>query len=187
MGLFFAQTTPPAFDVTVTTAHVGTLVTNGIQQAATERSTLAASGFRLDLVAANLDTQTTNLDSAISRIRDVDVATETTRLAKATYWHRRALRSSRRPIRFRNRCSGFGSSLRYVASGFVADVELIFIQLVAERPDADLEHIGSSCTIASSGFEGAQDVLLSTSCRESVGLDFGREGSCGSCFASPSA
>ncbi|MEQ1850277.1 MAG: flagellin [Chthoniobacteraceae bacterium] len=82
LGILLAQTTPPAFDVTVTTANIASLVTDGIQQVATERAKLGASGSRLDLAAATLGIEITNLEAAISRIRDVDVATETTRFAK---------------------------------------------------------------------------------------------------------
>lgn len=83
LGILLAQTTPPAFDVTVTTANIASLVVNGIQQVATERAKLGASGSRLDLAAATLGIEITNLEAAISRIRDVDVATETTRFAKS--------------------------------------------------------------------------------------------------------
>lgn len=83
LGTLLAQTTPPAFDVTVTTANVATMVVNGIQQIATERATLGASQSRLELSAATLAIESTNLESAISRIRDVDVATESTQFAKS--------------------------------------------------------------------------------------------------------
>jgi flagellin len=82
MGILLAQSSPPAFDVTVTTANVAGMVTEGIQQVATERARLGASGSRLELAAATLGVESTNLEAAISRIRDVDVATETTRFAK---------------------------------------------------------------------------------------------------------
>lgn len=82
MGVFLAQASPPAFDITVTTANVAGLVTDAIQQVATERAKLGAAGSRLDLAAATIGVQSTNLEAAISRIRDVDVATESTRLAK---------------------------------------------------------------------------------------------------------
>ena len=82
LGILLAQTTPPAFDVTVTTANVATLVVNGIQQIATERANLGASQSRLELSATMLATEGVNLEAAISRIRDVDVATESTQFAK---------------------------------------------------------------------------------------------------------
>ncbi len=82
VGLLLAQTAPPAFDITVTSANVATMVTNGIQQIATERANLGASQSRLELAASTLSTQGINLEAAISRIRDVDVATESTQFAK---------------------------------------------------------------------------------------------------------
>jgi len=67
-------------DVTDPTA-VGTL-TSGIGQMGDERATLGAIGSRLDLVAGSLSTESEGLSSALSKIRDVDVATESTRVAK---------------------------------------------------------------------------------------------------------
>ena len=55
---------------------------NGIQQIATERANLGASQSRLELSATTLATEGVNLEAAISRIRDVDVATESTQFAK---------------------------------------------------------------------------------------------------------
>jgi flagellin len=82
LGILLAQTTPPAFDVTVTTGNIATLVTDGIQQIATERANIGASQSRLELASSTLTTQSTNLEAAISRIRDTDVATESTQFAK---------------------------------------------------------------------------------------------------------
>lgn len=82
MGLLLAQTTPPAFDTTVTTSNIATMVTDAIQQVATERATLGASASRLDVAANTLSVESTNLESAVSRIRDVDVAVESTKFAK---------------------------------------------------------------------------------------------------------
>ena len=82
LGLLLAQTSPPAFDITVTSASVATMVTDGIQQVASERANLGASQSRLELAASILSTQGINLEAAISRIRDVDVATESTQFAK---------------------------------------------------------------------------------------------------------
>ena len=48
-----------------------------------ERATLGASQSRLEVASAQLQVQYENLESAISRIRDVDVAQEATQLAKA--------------------------------------------------------------------------------------------------------
>ncbi len=57
-------------------------ITDAIQQVATERATLGASQSRLELAATTLSIEYENLSSAISRIRDVDVARESTDLAK---------------------------------------------------------------------------------------------------------
>jgi flagellin len=62
-------------------AAVGT-ISQGIQQVATERATLGASQSRLELAATTLQVESENLSSAISRIRDVDVAGESTEYAK---------------------------------------------------------------------------------------------------------
>jgi flagellin len=65
----------------VTTA--GGIVVDAIQQVATERATLGASQSRLEIAATQLLVQFENLEAAISRIRDVDVAEEATELAKS--------------------------------------------------------------------------------------------------------
>jgi len=63
------------------TAAIGA-ITDAIQDVATERSSLGASQSRLELAATTLQVEYENLGSAISRIRDVDVAEESTQLAK---------------------------------------------------------------------------------------------------------
>ena len=82
MNAVLKQTSPPAFDVNITTANIATLVVNAIQDIATERATLGASQSRLDVAATTLSLESQNLEAAISRIRDVDVATESTQYAK---------------------------------------------------------------------------------------------------------
>jgi flagellin len=57
-------------------------ITGAIQQVATERSTLGAAQSRLELAATTLQVEYENLGAAISRIRDVDVAEESTQFAK---------------------------------------------------------------------------------------------------------
>ena len=57
-------------------------ITNAIQDVATERASLGASESRLQLAATTLQVEYENLGSAISRIKDVDVATESTQYAK---------------------------------------------------------------------------------------------------------
>ena len=82
MNAILAQSSPPAFDVSVTTANIATLVVNAIQDIATERAILGASQSRLDVASTTLSIESQNLEAAISRIRDVDVATESTQFAK---------------------------------------------------------------------------------------------------------
>jgi flagellin len=57
-------------------------ITDSIQHVATERATLGAAQSRLELAATTLQVEFENLSSAISRIRDVDVAEESTQYAK---------------------------------------------------------------------------------------------------------
>src|SRR6478609_142039 len=57
-------------------------ITDAIQDVATERASLGASQSRLELAATTLQVEFENLSSAISRIRDVDVAEESTQFAK---------------------------------------------------------------------------------------------------------
>ncbi|TVR53941.1 MAG: flagellin [Puniceicoccaceae bacterium] len=68
--------------VGVNTTDALATVTDAIQQLATERATLGAAQSRLEIAGAQLQVQFENLEAAISRIRDVDVAEESTRLAK---------------------------------------------------------------------------------------------------------
>lgn len=67
---------------TSTTINVIAEVTEAIQHVATERASLGASQSRLTLASATLEIEYENLSSAISRIRDVDVAEETTQMAR---------------------------------------------------------------------------------------------------------
>ena len=76
------QSTGGAYALSVTDAGAIGLITNAIQDIATERASLGASQSRLELAATTLQVESENLSSAISRIRDVDVAEESTRLAK---------------------------------------------------------------------------------------------------------
>jgi len=57
-------------------------ITDAIQDVATERASLGASQSRLELATTTLQVEYENLSSAISRIRDVDVAEESTQFAK---------------------------------------------------------------------------------------------------------
>jgi flagellin len=68
-----------SFDV----RNAGEIVVSSIQQIANERATLGAAQSRLEIASAQLQVQYENLEAAISRIRDVDVAQEATAMAKA--------------------------------------------------------------------------------------------------------
>ena len=57
-------------------------ITDAIQHVATQRATLGASQSRLELASTTLQVENENLSSAISRIRDVDVAEESTQYAR---------------------------------------------------------------------------------------------------------
>jgi flagellin len=57
-------------------------ITDAIQFVANQRADLGASQSRLNLAADTLQVENENISAAVSRIRDVDVATETTQLAR---------------------------------------------------------------------------------------------------------
>jgi flagellin len=57
-------------------------ITDAIQHVAQQRASLGAAQSRLELASTNLQVEFENLSSAISRIRDVDVAEESTQYAK---------------------------------------------------------------------------------------------------------
>lgn len=69
-------------DITVGDDDAIATVTSAIQQIADNRANLGAMQSRLEIVDAQLQVQSENLEAANSRIRDVDVAEESTRLAK---------------------------------------------------------------------------------------------------------
>lgn len=69
-------------DVTVDGANAISTLTSAIQQIANSRSMIGSVQSRLEFVNSQLVVQSQNLDSANSRIRDVDVAEESTNLAK---------------------------------------------------------------------------------------------------------
>lgn len=71
-----------AYSLTMTDPDVITKLTDAIQDVATERASLGATQSRLELAATTLQVEYENLESAVSRIRDVDVAVESTQLAK---------------------------------------------------------------------------------------------------------
>ena len=63
-------------------ANALSTISDSVQQLATARATSGGVQSRLTLTAATLQTESENLTSTISRIRDVDVAQESTQLAK---------------------------------------------------------------------------------------------------------
>jgi flagellin len=63
--------------------NAGVTVVAAIQKIANQRATLGAAQSRLEVASSQLQVQYENLEAAISRIRDVDVAEEATALAKA--------------------------------------------------------------------------------------------------------
>ena len=70
------------YDLKATDSGAIDAITSAIQQLAQQRASLGASQSRLELAATTLQVESENLSSAISRIRDVDVAQESTSLAK---------------------------------------------------------------------------------------------------------
>lgn len=69
-------------DINVESSSAVSTINSAIEQLASERAKLGADLSRLNVVEAQLQVQEENLSAANSRIRDVDVAVETTRLAK---------------------------------------------------------------------------------------------------------
>jgi flagellin len=69
---------------TLTASDVNSIqqITDAIQHVAQERASLGAAQSRLELATQTLKVEFENLSSAISRIRDVDVAEESTQFAK---------------------------------------------------------------------------------------------------------
>lgn len=83
MKALVQQDASGAYSIGITSTGLIASITDTIQQVATERATLGASQSRLELAATTLSVEYENLSSAISRIRDVDVAQESTQYAKA--------------------------------------------------------------------------------------------------------
>lgn len=78
------QDTSGNFDLSLTTSGLNVIdkVSQAIQHVASERASLGAAQSRMTLAAGTLAIEYENLSAAISRIRDVDVAEETTQLAR---------------------------------------------------------------------------------------------------------
>ena len=70
------------FVLSVDSAGAIQSITDAIQYVANQRADLGASQSRLNLAADTLQVENENISAAVSRIRDVDVATETTTLAR---------------------------------------------------------------------------------------------------------
>jgi flagellin len=78
----FQQNGAGVFTLSVTDSTAISSITSALGEIGDERATLGAIGSRLDLVGHSLTTEGESLTATISKIRDVDVATESTRLAK---------------------------------------------------------------------------------------------------------
>lgn len=78
----FAQLLADSGSVSVAGTNTIAHLTDTIQEIAESRSQIGSLQSRLEFVDTQLTTQSQNLESANSRIRDVDVAEESTRLAK---------------------------------------------------------------------------------------------------------
>jgi flagellin len=76
------QNSSGAYTLSITDSDAIGKITSAIQDVATERASLGASQSRLELAAKTLQVEFENLGAAISRIRDVDVAEESTQYAK---------------------------------------------------------------------------------------------------------
>ena len=71
-----------AFTTSVQSSGLVATVTSGLQEVAENRAAIGGAQSRLELAGRTLQIEHENLSSAISRIRDVDVAEETTHLAQ---------------------------------------------------------------------------------------------------------
>ncbi|MGC4072525.1 MAG: flagellin [Nibricoccus sp.] len=78
----FQQDSSGAFTLSVNDAAAIGNINAALGEIGDERSTLGAVGSRLELVASSLTSEGESLTSTVSKIRDVDVATESTRMAK---------------------------------------------------------------------------------------------------------
>ncbi len=77
-----SQDATGAYTLESTDADAIQKITDAIQHVAEQRATLGAAQSRLELASSTLQIEYENLSSAISRIRDVDVAEETTQYAR---------------------------------------------------------------------------------------------------------
>jgi flagellin len=82
MQSLITQDSAGAYGLTARDPGAIDAITQTIQQLATERATLGGAQSRLELAGTTLQIESENLSSAISGLRDVDVAGESTQLAK---------------------------------------------------------------------------------------------------------
>ncbi len=82
MGAIIGQDSSGNYSLSLSSTDAIASLTNAIQDVATERASLGASQSRLELASSSLSVEYENLSSAISRIRDVDVAEESTQFAR---------------------------------------------------------------------------------------------------------
>lgn len=78
----FKQDGAGNFTLHITDSDALTKITAGLQDIANERSTIGSLSRRFDLVAGTLTKRSEEMTKSISGIQDVDVARESTRLAK---------------------------------------------------------------------------------------------------------
>ncbi|PTX90931.1 flagellin [Opitutus sp. ER46] len=82
MGAIIATDSAGNYTLSLASTDAIASITAGIQDVAGERASLGASQSRLELASSTLQVEYENLSSAISRIRDVDVAEESTQFAR---------------------------------------------------------------------------------------------------------
>lgn len=69
-------------DLTISSANIVTAVNDALQQVAQQRATVGAIQSRVEVIESQLQVEFQNLESATSRIEDVDVAEESTNFSK---------------------------------------------------------------------------------------------------------
>jgi flagellin len=82
IGSLITQDNTGTYNLSINSGATANDLTNAIQQIAAQRASLGASESRLNFVAATLQVESQNIGSAISSIKDVDVAQESTQNAK---------------------------------------------------------------------------------------------------------
>jgi flagellin len=82
MQSLIQQDSTGAYTLSATNAGAGDVVTSSIQQLGADRAIYGAAQSRLNLAATTLQVEQQNLTSTVSSISDVDVAQESTQMAK---------------------------------------------------------------------------------------------------------